>query len=516
MPFSKSRIFFFCCLSFILGTGAASFLPAHWLASELIWFGGAVAGAALTALFWRSGKIKLSGLIALFLFLGIWRYCLALPVVSPGRIEYYNGREIVFTGRISNDPEQRENQQRLEVETEALAGGKQPVKGKVLLVAGLYPVYKYGEKIKARCDLKTPEPFADFAYDRYLAKYDIYSLCYYPWVESLGENDKNFFLKFQQAILYLKNLARAKIKQGLPEPEAGLGRAIILGDQQAIAGDLKNDFSRSGLSHLMAISGMNISLAAALAMSLFLTLGLARPKAFYAASVIIFVYVLLVGLPASAVRAGIMGFLMLWAMQIGRLNKITNSLVLAASLMLLINPRLLRDDVGFQLSFLAVLGIIYVFPILSFFQEKLLAYFENYPSLFKKFFSGAGEALNLTIAAQVFTLPLMALNFHQISLVSPLANLLVLWTSSLLMTLLPLGIILSFFLSSFSSLFFLPAFIFLKYLWIVARLTANWPYASLEVGDFPWVYLIIYYLAAGWAVWRLKRRAQVRSKKVSA
>ena len=124
-------------------------------------------------------------------------------------------------------------------------------------------------------------------------------------------------------------------------------------------------------------------------------------------------YIILIGVPASAIRAGIMGFLVMFCFYIGRLNNLTRSLVFTAVILLLINPKLLRDDIGFQLSFLAVFGIAYLFPKLNKWSDKIgITKCKKIKNIFF-----------ITISAQIFIFPILMINFSQVSLISPISNL---------------------------------------------------------------------------------------------
>jgi len=274
---------------------------------------------------------------------------------------------------------------------------------------------------------------------------------------------------------------------------------------------LRQNFSQSGLSHIMAISGMHISILAALVMSLFLNIGLSRRKSFWSAGLFLVFYIILIGLPASAVRAGIMGFLALWAMRLGRLSSVTNSLVLAASLLLLFNPRLLRDDIGFQLSFLAVLGMVWFKPIFDAGLEKIIQEeikftprIKRVGKIFQKPAKIFYEILAITMAAQIFTWPIVAVNFSQVSLVAPLANLLVLWALPVLMILIILALVGGAFLPVFLPVLFLPAFLFLKYIKTVAEWSAGLPGAFLQIDYLGLFWLAVYYLISIWLRFKFK------------
>ena len=128
-------------------------------------------------------------------------------------------------------------------------------------------------------------------------------------------------------------------------------------------------------SFVIAVSGMHVVILSAILMEVLLACGLWRQQAFYFTVFFIFIYILLAGLPISGIRAGIMGIVYLLAQRVGRQNFSSRSVVLAGVLMLLVNPLLLIYDVGFQLSFLAVLGIINLGPFFENVFSVLLRYF---------------------------------------------------------------------------------------------------------------------------------------------
>lgn len=503
---TKSKIFLFCCVFFIIGIGIASFLPVEFLTYDLAWFSAVVASAIMIFFFWHR-KIRLIVLIGLFLFLGIWRYSLSLAKDTPNKIWHYNGEKVKVGGVILKEPDVRDNYSKYVVSVNkicrnrALPCSYDRISGQILITADLYPEYNYGDELEIECKLKTPEKFNNFAYDKYLSRYDIYAVCYYPKIKLLRSGEGN---KLYKNVLAFKNKADEIIKRGVPEPEAAITEAIILGNQRNIPKDLGEKFSQTGLSHIMAISGMNITIFAALLMSAFITLGLNRKISFYFITIFLFFYIVLIGAPASAVRAGVMGFLVLGALYLGRLNKMTNALALAATLMLLVNPKLLRDDIGFQLSFLALLGIIYLYPILEKGGEKFL----KGKNIFAVINKTAYSALTITLAAQIFTLPILAYNFNRISLIAPIANLLILWTQPIFMVVAILGIILGVIFPSALPFIFFPVHLILKYIIIITENLAKVPRAYLETNSYlmSWFLWIIYYLVAVYFIMAAQRK----------
>jgi len=487
MVLSNARIFLYCLISFILSIAVASFFPSQLIQNDFILFLGLVFVFVLLVLFTVNKKQLTVYLMLFSVFLGFWRYSLSIPQKTSDNIWFYNEKTIFFSGMIVDEPDKRARSQKLKIKTSEvyLDGKKQRVHGNVLVSVDGFLDFEYGDDLKLHCKLKTPEEFEGFSYDRYLARFDIFSVCYYPKIEKNLKN-KSFHLRifFYKKIFFIKNKIRKIINSGLSEPEAGLGRAIIIGDKKGIPDDLRINFSRAGLSHIVAISGMHISIISAMVMGGLLYVGVKRKNAFCLASIFLFVYVLIIGLPPSAMRAGMMGFLVLWALHLGRLNKLTNSLFLSAVILLLINPRLFRDDIGFQLSFLAVLGIAFINPLL----KDIFDHFKV-PNL-----RGVREIFLLTISAQVFTLPVIAMNFGTISLIAPVANLLVLWTLPFLMVAMIGGILLGGFFSNLSLVWFLPAKIILNFIVYVSGLMTSLPFSYFYQEKISIIFVSFYYL----------------------
>ncbi len=381
------------------------------------------------------------------MFLGIWRLAISIPEVGQDKIWYYNGQYLEFSGWVSAEPDIRVNNQKIEVSAIEY-------QGKILLSADLYPKYEYGDILNIGCSLKEPEPFEGFAYDRYLARYGVYSVCYYPKIERVDKK-KDIKTVILRGAFVFKDKMRTQVERSLSEPEAGLAKAMLLGDKRAISDDLREDLSRSGLSHIAAISGLHISIISGILFVGLIYVGLDRRQSFYASSVLLFLYITLIGFPASALRAGLMGFLVLLAMHLGRLNRLVHSLMIAACMILIFNPKLLRDDIGFQLSFLAVLGIALIYPWLKRVsgREGLL-----------------WDVVFVSLSAQVFTLPLVAYNFGVISFVSPLSNLLVLWLLPFLLIFCISATFLSLLIPPISVFVFIPAFFMLKYIVFIAEI----------------------------------------------
>jgi len=214
-----------------------------------------------------------------------------------------------------------------------------------------------------------------------------------------------------------------------------------------------------------------------------LALGFWRGQAFYLSALFIFTYVVLIGFPSSGIRAAVMGCIGLSAQKLGRQNANWRILVLAGALMLMQNPLLLVYDIGFQLSFLASLGIIYIKPLIDIFLKIITR--EHI-----KFFT---DLMSVTLAAQIITLPIIVYNFGRLSLIAPISNLLVL---PVVQALTVLGFLLSIVGAIFpfaSFLFSIPCWFLLTYfMWVLDIFSQPW--AVVNVENFPWFLVVIYYV----------------------
>lgn len=478
----KSKIFFVGNLAFILGIAALSVLPAWVTDYRFYFFALAIIFLVFTVIFWGNPRLRIIGLLIVLFLLGSWRYSLS-SAIDQNNISRYQGQNTSFIGLIAKEPEVKLDKQKLVVRTESISLSKNNYQNKtdglVLIFTELYPNYKYGDQLTVNCRLQKPEPFGEFDYERYLSRYDIYTICYYPQIKisdrGLGNPIYNFIFK-------VKDNVRQVVARNLPAPESDLALGIILGDTNGFGQDLQSAFSRSGLSHLTAVSGMNITLIAALVMNILFFCGFNRRWAFYFSIGALVIYVMLVGAPASALRAGLMGFLVLWALHLGRMNKSVNALFLTVSLLLLWNPKLLMADIGFQLSFLAMASIIYLYPVINIIFDKL----KIPPS------RGLRDAVSLSLSAQIFTAPVIAYNFFQISLVSLLANVMVVWACSALMILIMVALVLAI-IKPLGVFFFLPVLALAKYTIWVARWSSGLPWATITLDYFSPLWLVLYY-----------------------
>ncbi|HSS04136.1 MAG TPA: ComEC/Rec2 family competence protein [Solirubrobacterales bacterium] len=213
--------------------------------------------------------------------------------------------------------------------------------------------------------------------------------------------------------------ARAEVAlgRGVPEREAALARGFVLGEDEGIDSRTADDFRRSGLSHLLAVSGQNVALLALLAMPLLAALGMPLRARLVWVLGLIAVYVPLAGAGPSIQRAGIMGALSVLATLAGRRASRFYALLVAAVALLVLEPGI-AADVGWQLSFAAVLGILLLAaPLREAIGRRIGT---------RGWRRALAEGAALTIAATLATAPLIAFHFGALSTTTLIANLLAL------------------------------------------------------------------------------------------
>lgn len=241
----------------------------------------------------------------------------------------------------------------------------------------------------------------------------------FPKRLTLVAKHQGFLLR--EILINLKASILAKFNTILPSDEAALLGGIAFGSKVNFKSDLKNAMALSGTTHLVAISGYNITIVIIATRQIFGRF-LSRRKTFYCTIACIVLFVLMTGLQASAVRAAVMGFLALFAQESGRLSNMRNAITLTAAGMAIIDPTIVTQNAGFALSFLSLMGIVYLGPSL-----KAAFHYKDSGILDWK------ESAVTTLSAQLAVMPVLIAVFGQFSATAILANILILGTVPLTM-----------------------------------------------------------------------------------
>ena len=481
MHLTKSKIFLYFCLSFILGVALVSFMNIPQLVSGIFLVGAII---AVIASWQRRWDLVVLGFCVIFAVAGIWRFQ-SQSRISENDISKFNEKgRIVFSGIVGEEPDIRMENQKITVRIVKIVGIDKNVQGKILITASKYPEYQYGDELEITGFLKSPENFEDFDYSAYLAKDNIYSLMYYPEIKKLSKNNGN---RIKSVLLKIKNSFENNLAKVLPEPQNSLANGLILGEKAALPQNLLDIFAIVGITHIIALSGYNITIIGENLRKVFNSMMISRNYSFWISVALIAAFVIMTGASASIVRAAVMGILLILARKTNRLYSIRNALVFAGVVMIYLNPKILRFDTGFQLSFLATLGLVYISP-----------FFEKYFLWLPKFLDLRGIA-SATFGAQAAVLPLILFNFGRLSLISPLANMLIL-------PVIPFAMFFAF-LSGLTSWLWLGlgkaigwvAWLILTYQIKAAELMAKMPLAAMDV-KIGWVWLVMMYMVLWGAI----------------
>jgi competence protein ComEC len=255
---------------------------------------------------------------------------------------------------------------------------------------------------------------------------------------------------------------------------------LILGEKASFSQELRQKFIDTGTIHIIALSGYNITIVAEWFMKLFVFL----PQTFAIGAGIfsIFLFVLMTGASSTGVRAGIMAVLALVARATGRTYDIGRALLLAATIMIIINPMILLYDVSFQLSFIATIAVIYLSPRLE----------KHFMWVTKRF--GLRDIICVTFSAYLFVLPFILYKMGNLSIVALPANILILLFIPITML---FGFITGFvgLFFPFLSLFFgFISSLLLSYELGVINFLSSLPFASLSISNFPLLLTILIYI----------------------
>jgi competence protein ComEC len=505
-PFSESHQHRFCytkkvssfcfyigIIGFAVGVAAASLFDIGFAyVAWMVMFAGAfglIARARGEAP--CSGNLAFVSIFLVTCVLGMIRFEFAAIDEISQIYETQIDQEVILEGVVVREPDIREKTIHLYVRVEDEL---------LLVTTHRYTDVSYGDRIIIEGHLKKPGVFETdlsrtFNYPGYLHARGVSYVVSFAEVATLEKDAGNIFIS---KILKVKQLFMQSIEEVLPEPQVGLAEGLLLGVKQALGDELEEVFRKTGIIHIVVLSGYNVMLVV-----IFITYVLSYILPYKArvpfgiASIICFA--VLVGLSATVVRASIMAALILFARSTGRTYAVMRALCFAGIIMILINPYLLVYDVGFQLSFLATLGLIF---LATHIEQRL----QFMPTLL-----GMREFLTATLATQIFVMPILLYQIGELSIVSVIVNVLVL-------PMVPIAMLLTF-ITGLVGLVSVPVAVLigfvthisLSYILIVATFFAGVPFASFAVPTFPFWVVIIGYAFLGYVLYRLQKKPKTTS-----
>ena len=407
---------------------------------------------------------------ALFFFSGVLGASRAwiFSETIPRELAQFENQSVTITGVVSADPDTRETTLRAPILIDSVNGNK--LSGKILVSTDRFAPLSYGDRVEARGVLKRPDAFETdtgriFNYPRFLFAHRITHTVSFGKVVVVESGKGN---PIMQALVRLKNAFVARIEQTLPDPEAPLLSGLLLGEKQSLGSGLYASLQRAGVVHMIVLSGYNVSLVVKALLASTRAM-LPRNASFAIASLGIVAFALMTGATETTIRASIMAGVLIMASVLGRPHDALRALLVAAAIMLLVNPFILMYDLSFQLSFLATAGIILFADA---FSRRLTFLSERF---------GIREIGGATLSAQLSVLPLLILSLGNVSLVAPLANIAVLAAVPWAMLFGFVSGLAAFIGTWFAAPFTVVAYALLEYILVVSVWFGNLPFASITV-----------------------------------
>jgi len=447
--------------------------------------------ALVCGLFWRLGWCRglFYSLSVLAFVLGVCRMEYAEQQFTEMPLAAEIGKDIEISGQVTREPDEREffTQLYVEVDDELLL-----VRGSRFLDA------KYGDIVTVTGTLDHGEPFLTetgrvFDYPSYLQARGVQYVVSFAEVSVIRSSDGHPIVS---SLLRLKQQFADRVQSALPPPQSDLGLGLLLGVKQSLGEDLEGAFRRTGLIHIVVLSGYNVMLV--IAFFWWVTSWVLQLRGRVVVSVIgIVLFAIMVGLSATVVRASIMAGILLLAKLIGARYDVLRALLFAGLVMVALNPYLLLYDLGFQLSFMATLGLVLFLPVF----EEDLATKTRQLSLLDIFWA--------TLTTQIFVLPLLLFHIGEVSLVAILVNVLVLPVVAIAMLLTFVTGLAAFVSLALAAPFALMANLVLSYIIVVVEWFDRLPFTSLVIPPIAVWQLVGLYGLIGLGGWVWQKRSVI-------
>lgn len=489
--FSRKKDYFYLyCLSYILGLLLTGLFSINQILGLVIIIVIIYLSLGLILRWQQIYRVKVIHLIISFTvtFASFFYYYWRFPTVDNNNISHeisslnYDNSSIIIQGLVTTSPRMNQNNRgQFIIKADGIIKdnyGVKPVTGKVYVTSplistvGIYPsvrVNLQGRLYKPQSSF-IPDGF-DFA--NYLERQGIFAGFSAESVTTIREGN----LWQKQLSLLRERITQTHVRY-LDVPQGNLLSSMVIGSRAVdLDRELQGEFRRAGLAHIIAASGFHVSLL--LGVVLFLTKSLSPSMRFMIGGFSLFLYATLTGFYPSILRACLMGIAVLVGIINEKSVKISATLLLAALILLLINP-LWIWDLGFQLSFLATWGLIVSLP-------AIVNYLDGIPPTL-------ANIMAVPISATIWTLPLLWYVFHRIPLYGILTNIL----TTPLVIILTLGGMVTGFIGIFfpiigSSL----SLVLLPFIWLIIKLVEisnSLPFSSLAVGKINVIMVIFSYI----------------------
>ena len=404
------------------------------------------------------------------------------------KVPIYNdaiGKSVMLEGTVSDDPDVRLKNQHLNIKLK----DKDVI---ILVLVGREVEVSYGDLVSVSGVLEEPENFItssgkEFNYKRYLANQDIYFMIKNANIKIISHGNgsivKSLLYKFRNA--FMRNINRV-----IGMPESDLANGLILGARGGFDEDTKQEFISTGTIHIIALSGYNVSIVAENVMKVF-SLIFSQVVSIIFGIFIILLFIIMTGASATAIRAGIMATIMLLGRMTGRNYLAGRALIVTGLLMVAYDPRVLID-MSFQLSFIATGGVLFITP-------KVMNWFRFLPMRFK-----IRETMACTMAATIAVLPILLYLTGILSLVSLIANILILLFIPTAMLFIFITGMSGFISPALAIPFGFISYLILLYILSIIHFFGSLSFASVSIQSFPLILTILIYIFLLWWVFKKK------------
>lgn len=480
-------------LAWLLGMAAA----ALWQAPA--WLAGAWLAAFVPATWRRRGRGSAAVLLiaAVVAVVGAWRFD-GWQDRDPPDLARWVGSEATVEGMVASEPDPGLTTTSYEVAIErVLVDGRwEAAGGRLRVTLSQFAEHEEGERLQLAGEVREAPVFADFDYRGYLLRRGVVGTMLFPRVEVVAGAPR---WSAQRLLTVVRLRLEAALQRALPEPEASLAAGIAFGRDGNLPDGLYTDFRDAGVAHIVAVSGTNITIVAAVAF-MAATAVVGRRRALLPVAVIVFAYVVVAGLSPSVLRAGVMAGVYLLGTGLGRQQGSLAALGVAAVAMTALSPEA-AADLGFQLSLTATAGLVVFGPWVTWAigrgvsAARLGAWSPEW----------AVRVAGITLSATVATLPVVWVNLGRVSLVGPFANVVVEPVFVVAFALSGLAALMGTAWAPAGWLVGLGAYYPLAFMgWFTARAAAL-PYAAVDVpargGEWAFAaYLVL--VAGGWPAYR--------------
>lgn len=448
-------------------------------------------------------------LILAIILTGILRYEQVTRLFPPHHINHFVewNEPVTIIGNVVGFPHQRKNRIEVELQVKEIMIKEQRISvcGKILARfwrANFVP--DYGDQFKLSGIIQKPRGErnpGEFNYQKYLAANGIYGI-----VNISNAQDALIQPATNKSSLgYFIFVVKRKFFRSLNElhhgQEQALIKGLLLGERGEISAELQEAFSKCGVIHILAISGLNIGYIGIIFFVLFSLFRFSYQLKIVAVMVSVVFYNMLVGFEPPIVRATLMMIIFLSGRLLQRPTDILNIISTAAFIIILINPQELFQA-SFQLSFGAILSMVYLYRRIKNICDKWNFFYKLTQN---KFGNYLGTLFLVTLAAQLGTLPIVVYYFDRISVIGLLLNLLVIPLSGIIMALGLATMFCSLFSMSLAQLYANTNSICLDFFIQVVEKSGEFRFASVESGKIGWIIIVIFYFLL-WIILNLDKK----------